>query len=134
MAFRHGKYAEITVNAVALSAFCDSADLSIDVDTAEASTFGQDWKRQLAGLAGATLDLTGDYDPTETTGPADVLQALIGVDDVPIVLYPGGNVAGQAERSFDAVLKSYKESAKIADVVKFSASFVVTGAVTFDTV
>lgn len=134
MAFRHGRYAEITVNAKDLSAFCDSADLGIDVDTSDTTVFGASWKTAIAGLAGATLELSGDYDPTATTGPAAVLTALIGADPFAVVVYPGGNVSGQVSRSFDAILTKYKESSPVGDKVTFSASLLVTDAITFGTV
>lgn len=134
MAFRHGRFAEITVNAKALSTFCDSADMSIDVDTSDTSTFLSTWKSAIPGLAGATVDLSGDYDPTATTGPDAVLSALIGADAFPVVLYPGGNVAGQISRTFNAILKSYKTGSKVGDKVTFSASLLVTGVVSTATV
>ena len=134
MAFRHGRYAEITVNSVDLSIFCNSADLGIDVDTADTSTFTATWKTALAGLAGGKLDLKGDYDPTGTTGPADVFQGLIGADPFAVVVYPGGNTSGQGSRAFNAILTSYAESSPVGGVVTFSASLLITGAVTFDTV
>lgn len=130
MAFRHGKYAEITVNSNDLSAFCDSAELSIDVDTAETSTFGSDWKTHLAGLAGGTIELSGNYDPTATTGPAAVLMALIGAAAFPVVLFPGGDVTGQRSHTFNAILTSYSESSPVGDKVTFSASLLADGEIT----
>lgn len=127
MAFRHGKWAEITVDGDDLSAFCDSADISIDVDTAETSTFGSSWKTHLAGLAGGEVELAGNYDPTASTGPAAVLMALIGGDAVPIVLYPGGNVSGQRSHTFDAILTNYSESSAVGDKVTFSATLLADG-------
>jgi hypothetical protein len=131
MAFRHGRFAEITVNTKALSTFCETADLSIDVDTADTSTFTSTWKTAIAGLAGGKLSLKGFYDPTATTGPAAVLSALIGAAPFAVVVEPGGNVSGQARRSFNAVLASYSEGSPVGDKVSFGAELLVTGAVTF---
>lgn len=130
MAFRHGKYAEVTVNSVDLSSFSDSVELSIDVDTAETSTFGVDWKTHIPGLAGATVELTGNYDPTATTGPASALSALIGAAPFAVEVHPGGDVNGQIEHTFNAILTNYSESSPVGDKVTFSASLLVTGAVT----
>jgi len=132
--FRHGRFSEITVAGADLSDFCNSADLSIDVDTADTTTFQQTWKTALTGAAGGKVELKGDYDPTETTGPADVLSALIGADPFAVTVYPGGNVQGQGSRAFNAILTNYGESSPVGGVVTFSASLMVTGAVTFDTV
>jgi hypothetical protein len=130
MAFRHGRFAEITVAGNDLSAFCDSADINIDIDTAETTTFGASWKRHIPGLAGAQLDGGGNYDPTATTGPAAVLTGLIGDDPFAVVLHPGGDVTGQIQHSFNAILTSYKESSPVGDKVTFTFSLLVDGAVT----
>lgn len=131
MAFRHGKNAVVTVNAVDLSAFCDNLDLAIDVDTADTTTFGSSWKTALAGVAGATVDLSGDYDPTATTGPASAIFACIsGGVPVAVVHKPGGTLSGQRTNSFNAIVTSYGETSAVGDVVKFKASLLVTGAVT----
>ena len=134
MAFRHGRLAEITVNSKDLSSFCDSADLNIDIDTADTTTFGATWKTAITGLAGGGLELSGDYDPTATTGPAAVLTALIGADPFACTVYPGGNVTGQASRAFDAILTKYSEGSPVGGKVTFKASLQVTDAITFDTV
>jgi hypothetical protein len=130
MAFRHGRFAEITVNSVDLSAFCDSADINIDIDTAETTTFGKSWKTHIAGLASGAVAISGSYDPTATTGPASALTALVGADAFPVVLHPGGNTTGQIEHSFNALLTNYTEKSAVGDKVKFSASIISDGTVT----
>lgn len=131
MAFRHGKNAQISVNAVDLSSFCNNLDLSIDVDTADTTTFGSTWKSAVVGLPGAKLDLTGDFDPTTTTGPASALFTVItGGAAVAVVHKPGGTLTGQRTNSFNAILTSYSESSPVGGVVTFKASMLVTGAVT----
>src|SRR5438105_13835754 len=105
MAFKHGRLAEITVNTKALSTFCDTADINIKVDTADTTTFLASWKTAIAGLAGATVALSGGYDPTVTTGPASVLTALIGAAPFAVIFYPAGNNAGQGtSHTFNALL------------------------------
>lgn len=134
MAFIHGKHAEVTVGGTSLSAYCDSAELSIDIDSAETTTFGNDWKTQLAGLAGASLSLGGNFDATATVGPAAVFISKIGTASFPVVYYPGGNDAGQISHSFNAVLTGYSESSPVGDKVTFKADLLVDGEVTTATV
>lgn len=131
MAARHGRFASITVNSKDLSTYADNLDLSIDVDTSDTSTFGVLWKTAIAGLIGATLSLSGNYDPTVTDGPADVLMACIlaGVP-VPVVHKPGGTASGQRTNSFNALITNYTEGSPVGDKVTFSASVLVTGAIT----
>jgi hypothetical protein len=132
VAFKHGRLAEITVATKALSTFCDTADIDIKVETADTTTFTAAWRTAISGLAGATLTLAGDYDPTVTTGPASVLLAQIALNQAGTVtaciLYPAGNNAGQGtSHTFNALLTSYKESPKVSDKVPFSATLLVTG-------
>lgn len=134
MAFRHGRFASITLNAVDLSAFCDNADLSIDVDTSDTTTFGASWKTAIAGLIGSKVDLKGDYDPTASTGPAAVITACItGAVPVACIVGPGGTLTGQLKRTFNCIVTNYTESSPVADKVTFSATLLVTGAITLGT-
>jgi hypothetical protein len=130
MAARHGKFAEITINSKALTSFCDAHTLDITVDTAETSVYGIDWKTHLPGLAGATLSISGNYDPTAVTGIVIVLTALIGAAAFPVVVEPGGNTAGQIRHSFNALLTKYSQSAPVGGKITVSADVLVTGAVT----
>lgn len=131
MAARHGRLAEVTIDSVDLSAFCDDLELSIDSDTAETTGFGSLWKSHIAGLLGAELSLSGTFDPTASTGPAAKLTALIIAGAaVAVVHKPGGTASGQRTNSFNALVTSYRESSSIGDKVAFSASLLVTGAVT----
>lgn len=131
MPFRHGKTADITVNAVDLSTFCDSADFAVDVDTGDTTTFQSAWKSALAGIPGAKLDLVGKYDGTASTGPAAVLMACItGGVPVAVIHEPGGTASGQRRNSFNALVTSYSESSPVGGIVSFKASLLVTGTVT----
>lgn len=130
MAFRHGRFAEVTVNSVDLSAFCDEVEFEMENDTAETTTFGKSWKTHIPGLNGANLSMSGNYDPTASTGPAAVLAALLGAAAFPVEVFPGGDAAGQISHAFNALLTSYSESSAVGDKVTFSAGILVDGAVT----
>jgi hypothetical protein len=131
MPFRHGSKAEITVNAVAITTFGTSADFSVDVDTADTTTFGSTWKSAIAGVPGAKLDITGDYDGTASTGPAAVFMACItGGVAVAVSHKPGGTLTGQRTNTFNAIVTNYTESSPVGGVITFKASLLVTGTVT----
>lgn len=134
MAFRHGRFAEITVNGTALSTFCDSAEINIDVDAAETTTFGKTWKTNIPGLAGGSVTLSGNYDPTASTGPSAVFTGLIGAAAFPVLLHPGGNTSGQIRHSFNAVLTGYSESSAVSDKITFNAELILDGADTITNV
>ncbi len=130
MAARHGKFAEITINSVALTSYCDASTLDISVDTAETSVYGLDWKTHLPGLAGATLSISGNYDPTAVSGIVVVLTGLIGAAAFPVVVKPGGSASGQISHTFNAIMTKYSSSSPVGGKVTVSADVLVTGAVT----
>jgi hypothetical protein len=134
MAFRQGRFAEVTVNAVALSTFCDNMQFNRTADTVDVTTFTATDKSFLAGLKGGTLTLSGDFDGTVTTGPASVLEGLLGAAPFAVLAYPGGNTTGQRSHSFNALITAYSETSAVADKVSFSATLLVTGAVTSATI
>ena len=131
MAFRHGKNAYVSVNAVDLSTFCDSVDLDYDIDTGDTTTFQSSWKSALGGVPGAKAAIAGKYDPTAGTGPQAVLFPIItGGVAVTIVHRPGGTASGQEQNTFSALITGYSESSPVGGIVSFKAAFMVTGAVT----
>lgn len=133
MAFKHGRLAEVTVATKALSVYSDTADIAIKVAMANTTTFTATWDTFISGVAGATLTLSGDYDPTITVGPASVLLAQIALNQAgtvtAVIFYPAGNNAGQGtSHTFNALLGDYTESSKIGDKVMWSCSLTATGA------
>ena len=134
MGFRHGRHAQLTVNGVDLSAYCDSIELSISPETADVTAFGATWRNHIPGLIGATLSASGSYDPTATSGPADAIFAAItaqlSAGYVAVVDKPGGTASGQRTNSFNAIVSGYTESSSVDDKVTFGFELTVTGAVT----
>jgi hypothetical protein len=130
MAFRQGRFAEITLSGVALTTYADSIDLSEDVEMLETTTFTAVSKTYLPGLSDAKIDIKGKYDPTATNGPVAVLRSLKGASNaVPFQYFPGGNTAGQIKIYGDAYLVSFKNSSEVGGVVIFEASLQATGPV-----
>lgn len=130
MSFVHGKNARVYLGAVDLSAYLNSADISIDVDTADTTTFGSSWKTNVPGTAGAKVDTGGLYDPTQL-----VLPTLIGslVPGVLTVCPAGGALAGPA-RLLSAIDTSYAESSPVGGVVAVKAGFMADGVIGFGTI
>lgn len=137
MAFRHGSKAVVTINAVDLSAFSDNLSLDLTPETADTTGFGSTWRTHLPGLIGATLSVSGSYDPTATTGPAaaitDAITAQNSAGYIAVVDKPGGTASGQRTNSFNAIISGYNETSVVDDKVTWSAELTVTGAVTFTT-
>jgi hypothetical protein len=128
MAFRHGKNAALTVNAGALAAFLTNVDLSIDLDTADTTTFGATWKTAVSGVPGGKIDFSGNYDPTATTGPGAILFPLVTAGTaVTVLAYPGGTASNQILYTITSggIVTSYAESSPVGGVVTFKGSIQV---------
>lgn len=131
MSFKHGSKATVVVNSVTLTDFCDSAELAPVGDTAQVSAFGDTWHAHVGGLLGATFSISGSWDPTATTGPADALwSVLLGQVPVTIQYRPAGAGSGNRSYSFSALITALNEPASIDGALKFSAEFIVDGAIT----
>jgi hypothetical protein len=134
MAAKHGKAAQVYIGTNEISSYLNQADKSTDVDTAETTTFGKNWKEYLAGLIGTTLSLGGLYDGTATTGPAAIMESCItGGTAWPIKFFPGGSATGQRQHSFNAFVTNYSESSPVGDAVSWSGELLASGTVTSTT-
>jgi len=133
MAFRHGSKAQITINSVDLSTFSDNLSLDVTPETADTTGFGSTWRTHIPGLIGATLSVSGSYDPADTSGPADAIFDAITAQNsagyVAVVDKPGGTASGQRTNSFNAIISGYNETSVVDDKVTWSAELTVTGAV-----
>lgn len=133
MAQTHGKNAHFTVNSVDLSAYLTEAGMSRSGDVAESSTMGDTAKEYLEGLEDATLNISGVWDNTASTGPDAVLSGLFGGGSVAFEYGPEGGTTGDVKHSGSCICTGYEVTAPIGDVVAFTASFQVTGGVTTGT-
>lgn len=129
--FRYGAKASVVINSVDLSTFSDQSGLTISVDTAETTSFAATWKTFIEGLASSTFTVSGQFDPTTTSGPAAALTALIGTGSHTCVFSPAGTVSLELKRTVSVILTNYGEASPVGGKVTFSASFVGTGSVVF---
>lgn len=119
MAFTHGKGTIVLVDEFNLSAYFRNVDFSVDVDTAETTTFGSMWKAFLAGQVGATFDLEGLFDPTQT-----VITDLLPTTAALITVVPGGSTFG---RLANVLSTSVAESSPVGDIVSLTWSVLANG-------
>lgn len=117
MPFTHGKAAQVYMEDVDLTDYLRSITTSADVDTAEASTFGDDDKVYVTGLRDATLSGEGLLDATiDGTVAATLGTATKRYWQV----YPAGDSDGSAGVGVYADTSSYEVTSEIGDVVQFS--------------
>lgn len=100
------------------------------IDQTDVTTFGQDWKLSRGTLRdGGTVSVEGPYVAALWTH----LSALRGVASVRVEYGPVGNGVGAPKLSADCFLTSISITTAVGDVVKISAEFKVSGAVTTGT-
>jgi hypothetical protein len=124
----HGKNAKVFLGAVSLSPYLNSADFSVDIDTADTTTFGATWKTALAGTGGSKVDLGGYYDPAQFSLSTLLLSLVPGV----LTVCPGGGTTiGDLARLIMPIDVAFSESAPVGGVVAIKASLAATSSVGF---
>lgn len=132
MGFVHGKGTVVSIDAKDMTVYGTSCEYELKAESHEVTTFGQDNKVFSGGLKESSMKIEGNYDDTATTGPRAVLEDLVGT--VTEMIYkPEGSGSGKPTRTWDCLLTGYKETSKIDDMIKFSATFQGSGAVAITT-
>src|SRR5512146_1198922 len=90
MAFKHGKNTAVWYGSTDFSTYFNSLDTSVDIDTADTTTYQASWKTALPGAAGGGVELGGLYDPS--TIPT-VESALTASTDGTLTVAPAGALA-----------------------------------------
>ncbi len=135
MAFAHGKGAQILLGDAAaaydLSGWLQKATPTVDVDTAEATTFGNDSKAYIAGLEDAKFSMEGLYEYLEgppESGIDTILRSVLGNDRssangnvVAVVSPTGGAALGDATRAIAGVNTNYEVDTPIDGIITIKA-------------
>lgn len=137
MAVIHGKDSYISIEDSAgttlriLTTYVTDWTLSWEQDEAQTTTKGQTAETYLQGHTRATLELTGRYDSTVTTGPDVVLFSLLGDTGTDTFeAGPEGGTTGKVKYTGECFLTGYEIGSPLAGIVGFTASFRVTGVIT----
>lgn len=127
MAIRHGKNTVIKVNAVDLSAFTSMTDFNDGIDVEAVTCYGALRKAYGSGLGDGTITISGVYDDG-AAGPRGTLKSLMAAGAaVSFLFWPEGAGAGKAQSSVNVIITSFKESAPVAQHIKWSAELQMTG-------
>lgn len=112
-----------------ISAYVDSVSgIANTTDMLETTTFGATSKSFIPGLRnGDTISVSGKWDATLNTQ----LTGLLGATSSSSFEYhPAGTGAGTPKVSGECFVTSYETSSSVADLVTFTVSLQITGAVT----
>lgn len=117
MAFKHGKSAAVAWNQYDVTGYLRSAELSVEVEPADTTVFGNGWTTAITGLGDATASFEGLYDPATQAHWRD----QVGVSSGVLTYAPSGwSAIGDPARMLLGTSTSYAESSPVGDVVSFS--------------
>ncbi|MCE7008731.1 hypothetical protein LWC34_38860 [Kibdelosporangium philippinense] len=119
MAFTHAKDTYVSLNAVDLSAFTNNTEYEESADEHDVTTYGKNSHVFAGGLKGGTATISGVHD-NGPNGPRKVIKPLVG-NVVPLVHRAEGTGTGKPQDTVNALVKSYKESAPVADMRMWTA-------------
>jgi len=115
-----------------ISTYVDSVGgLANTTDMLETTTFGATSKTFIGGLRnGDTITVSGKWDTTLNTQ----LTGLLGLSTSSTFEYsPAGTAASTPKVSGECFVTSYEVSSSVADLVTWTASLQISGAVTWGT-
>lgn len=120
MTFVHGKGAVVSLNAVDLSPYTNKVDFDREADAHDTTAFGKNSKTYFGGLKDAKVTMEGTYDNGAVNSPRVVIEGALGTI-VPMIYKPEGTGTGKPIRTVSVVVTKYKESAEVAEMIKWTA-------------
>lgn len=116
-----------------ISIYLNSVEFGPSNDVLDTTTYGAVGHTFVTSLTNGTITISGLWDKTASTGSDTVLFGLIGVTGgAPraFIYGPEGSTATNVKYTGSVVVQDYSQSAPVADLVTFSATLQVSGAVT----
>jgi predicted secreted protein len=129
MAFVAGKDSAITIDSTDLTSYVDSMSLSRDINTLTVTSFGDDNEAYISGVQGFSMDISGSFDATADSAIAGMFDGATVTFD-----FRPNNSTGAPKYTGSALITNYTIDSSAGDKVSFSASLLVSGAITRGTV
>jgi hypothetical protein len=127
MPFTHGKGTSVLLNAFDVSAFLNSADQTISVETAETTCFGSSAKSYVVGLRDGTVSVGGYWDGAANAVDS-IMATAIGSDSSSVLsIADEGLTIGNRCLVAQAIDTSYQITGAVGDAVSVSAEFQCEG-------
>lgn len=123
MSFAHGRKCRVVLDKFDFTGLFKGAEFKANVDTADVSVFGTDWKAFVPGQVGSTLSLDGFYDNSQQAS----VTALVAVP-TPFVatIGPAGLAVGDMARLIQAETTDFTQSSPIGDAVLMNLALLST--------
>jgi hypothetical protein len=127
----HGSKTVLSVDGSDISPWTTASELKRVADKSEVTGYGSVGHEYAddEGLKAHVFTCSGWYDKTATTGTGDVFRGKEG-QNLPCVRGPEGSTTGAPKETFTAHLDDYTTTSPVNDIVKWSASFTVSGEIT----
>lgn len=124
----HGSKTALSVDSVVISAYTTASELKRIADKSENTGYGSIGHEYAdgEGLKAHTFTCSGWYDTTATTGTAGAFKGKEG-QNLTVIRGPEGSTSGKPKETFVAHLDDYTVTNPVNDIVKWSASFTVSG-------
>lgn len=114
-----------------ISPYLNSIVATFSNDIHDDTTMGQDGHTKKGGLTDGSIKIAGMWDKSADVGVYTVFKGLRGQFAPKDFEYgPEGNASGAVKQSGKYVMESYEESVPVADLISFTATLQVSGAVT----
>ncbi len=137
MALTHGRLAYFSIEDSAastlrnISPYVNSVDVERSQDLHDVTCYGAVGHTFASGLTNGRITINGLWDDTASVGSYTVFTTLIGLGvTVGFEWGPEGNTSTDIKISGECYVESYTESAPVADMVSFTATIQISGAVT----
>jgi hypothetical protein len=130
----HGSKAALSVATKAIGPWTTQSELKEAADKSETSAYGSVGHEYAddEGLLAHSFTCSGWYDKTATTGTEAVFRGQAG-RNLAVVWGPEGSATGKPRHSFTGHLDDFTTTVPVAEIVKWSATFTVSGDIATDT-
>lgn len=131
----HGTKTAFTIDGVAYTGFIRDSDADTEADMHDITAKGAsvESKSYLSGLIDRTYAIGGHYDNGASDTPRTGIKPLVGGAAVTMLYHPEGTDTGLPQESVSILVKNYKESSPVDDVIRWTADIQGTGEATEST-
>jgi hypothetical protein len=119
MTFIHGRNTYISLNAVDLSAYVTTSDISRKSDSHDVTTYGKNSHVFSGGLLGGDASMSGVYDSAATVGPRAAIRPLVGTV-VELIRRPEGTGSGKPQDRVNVLVAEYVETNPVAEMITWT--------------
>ncbi len=130
MATVHAKDTYFELNSTDLSDQADTLALNRALALAEDTAFQDSAESFVPGIQGTTITVSGHWDGASNKIDEELHTAYVSASAIAWVYGPENNTSSNVKYSGNCWVSDYSVESSVSDIVKFSATLVVTGGVT----